>query len=228
VNDLVTRGRAIACLTAAVALILAGCASAPVDERPDPTEVVSAYLTALSEGDTAAAAALDARAFEEAPFIQGDGRGFLETDALASAVERIAVTTVTLLNSDADSAAVEVEFSIQKQTYTCKLRLDWNDDSERWELVDSLANLIQVRVISAGVPGPVPFTLSGVAPSGSFDEIDPPASYVYPGVYELAVDIDPALFVDPATPIVTELVIGPLNSTSPDTGQIVKVDFTLR
>lgn len=215
-------------LAAVLGVVLAGCGETRDDQRPDPTSVVSDYLTALSEGDTAAAAALDARAFEEAPFTQGDGTGFLETDALAAARERIVVSDVTLLGSDADSAAVEVEFTLQNETYTSKLRLHWNDDNGRWELIDSLANLIDVRVISAGVPGPVPFTLSGLAPSGGFDGVDPPVSYVYPGVYELAVDIDPALLLDPTTPILTDLAIGPLYTTSPEVNWGIRIDLTLR
>jgi hypothetical protein len=197
--------------------------------RPDPVPTVSAYLDALASGDSATAMSLDARAFEEAPFTQGEGTGVLETGALAGASERIVVDGVTLLHADEDSAAVSTEFSLAGQHYTPKLRLRWNGDAEAWELIDSLANLLEVRAVTPeGVPGPAPFTLAGFAPTGTFDGYDPPVTYVYPGVYALSVQLDPAVLADPSTSLDREIVVPPLYQAPQESEFVPNVDFALR
>ena len=220
--------RAVA-VGAAVLLTLAGCSPNDVPVHPDPLPIVASYLDALASGDSATAMALDAVAFEDAPFTQGAGTGVLETGALAAASERIVVGGATVLSADEDSAAVATEFSLAGQQYTPKLRLRWNDDAESWELIDSLANLLEVRTVTpAGVPGPAPFTLEGFAPTGTFDGYDPPATYVYPGVYALSVQLDPAVLADPSTPLDRDIVVPPLYRAPQESEFVANVDFALR
>lgn len=215
---------------AAAALLLAGCTpSAPTSERPDPVPIVESYLAALASGDSATAHGIDAVAFEDAPFLQGDGTGVLDTGALAAASERIVVDGATLLSADDDSAAVEAAFSLDGVDYTPTLRFRWDDDGGSWVMIDSLANIVVIDTVTAqGVEGPVPYTIAGFSPTGAFDGFDAPATYAYPGVYALSVQIDPALLADPATPIELDLTVPPYY-TAPQKGALVApVEFLLR
>lgn len=190
---------------------------------------MAAYLSALADGDSAAAMTLDAAAFDDAPFTQADGTGFLATDALATASERIAVTGTKVLSTNADDAAVEADFSLAGENFSPTLRLRWDDDSGKWILIDSLANLLVVRTVNpAGTAGPAPFTLGDAVPSGSFEGFDPPVTAVYPGVYALSVQLDAALLLDPATALKTQLVVRPYYQAPHTSVLAPTIDFALR
>lgn len=215
-----------ACLLAAV---LSGCTpSSPQPDRPDAAAVVAEYLTALADGDSAAAMRLDAAGRAEAPFTQGDGTGFLETDALADAAERITVESATVEHQGGATASVIAAFSLAGEHFAPKLRLTWDDDSGAWILIDSLANFVEVRALTDQVPGPAPFTLAGALPSGGFDGIDPPVSLAYPGVYRLLVQLSPDTLADPSAELDYDLVVRPLYQQKHVSELAPNIDFVLR
>lgn len=226
-----TRRRSIAAAVAAIAAAfsLAGCAGATPPARPDPAAVVTEYLAALADGDSATASALDAVARDGAPFTQSSGSGFLETDALSSAVERITVGSITVSTSGAAAAAVVAEFSLAGEDFAPVLRLRWDDSDERWVLRDSLANLLLVQAVGPdALAGPVTYTLGGAAPTGSFDDVDAPVAAVYPGIYDLTIDIDPAELADPTMPLARQLVIDPYLQGPQDGVLAPSVDIAVR
>lgn len=191
----------------------AGCA-APASDRPDPTEIVQEYLDAIARGDAVTAAELD-----DAAIADDDGlvdADTLRTDAVLAGAERIEnirvdpeTTGVVHNDDDTEDRAVTFTYELAGEQHDGMLPVGWDDERAEWVLLDTLAEklLIQAQV-SRTQAALIGFSVPGASVPAPADQGAAPISWlVYPGVYTVTGDIDPALLVDPSLGVVREVEI---------------------
>ncbi|MGO2931052.1 hypothetical protein [Microbacterium sp.] len=181
-----------------LSLLLTGCIGGP--QRPDPTEVVTEYLTAIATGDASTATALDAAAVEE----QHGGStaeevgdfDTLRTDAVLQGAEAL-ITDVTVepraaeVDGDADVRRVRFTYELDGQEQDASLQVRWDESESAWVLTQSLTLSMSVDAVQSKVSlEPAPFRLGGVDEVFAADPESAPMLYlVYPGVYHVTADI---------------------------------------
>lgn len=185
-------------------IILTACVGG--GQRPDPTMVVSDYLTAISQGDAAAAAALDEAAIvaqhegsttEEA----GDFES-LRTDAVLQAADgRITDVSVEqeapAVSGDDDARRVFFRYELAGQPHESSLDVRWDDESSEWVLTQSLTVSLFVDAVQSKVSfEPAPFRIGGIDDPLPSDAGTAPSLYlVYPGEYTITAAIPEDLLV---------------------------------
>lgn len=193
IRRMVTVGVVGIVAVAATIAILALVTRTP--DLPSAEPVVEEYLTALANGDASTARSLDVAYWEadNSPVGAWDSESLASDAVLGGAIERISDVRLTELTDGHTASRIEAEFSLDGVEYDTSLPLNWDDASERWILQDSLVGCFGV-VWTIGVSeGYLGFTLAGVAVPG--DE----QYAMYPGVYPISFDVDPALLADPAS-----------------------------
>lgn len=205
--------RRVAAIAAAATLTLgvASCAS-PSDSRPDPTDVVQRYLDAIASGDAQAAAALDADTIEDDPLT--DATTLRTDDVLAGAVRIDDVevepeTRSIVHDGEGEERGVDFSFTLAGESYDATLPVGWNSDAAEWRLLDTLAQPLQIQAqVTRAEAALIGFRLPGAAVPAPADQGDAPVQWlVYPGVYTVTADLDPALLVDPALGVERDVVI---------------------
>lgn len=185
-------------LLALVPLILTGCVGG--SGRPEPTEVVSEYLSAIASGDAATATALDASAVaaqhtgsttEEV----GDFET-LRTDAVLGGAEgRIESVSVepraAAVGGDEDVRRVLFTYELDGKETSSSLQVKWDESSATWELTQSLTLSMSIEAVQSKVSlEPAPFRIAGVDEVLATDAQEAPLLYlVYPGVYRITSEI---------------------------------------
>lgn len=205
---------AASALSALLVAVVSGCSamlpggeSGAVSQRPEPTEVVTEYLTAIAEGDAATAHALDAAAIEEE---LGDSvlgrfgdRDMLRSDeVLQGAVERIddvVVKRAIPIDDDVDVQLVLYAYSLDGEVFENSLRVRWDEESADWELEESLTLYMSVIAAVNSVRQEMPpFRMGGVEQTFAADAETAPFVYIaYPGVYRVTAAFPPEFLVDP-------------------------------
>ena len=186
-------------------IVLTGCAGG--GQRPDPTTVVSEYLTAISEGDATTATALD----EAAVVAQHEGTTTeeagdfetLRTDAVLQAADGH-ITDVSVeqearaVDGDDDARRVFFRYELAGQPHESSLDVRWDDESIEWVLTQSLTLSLFVDAVQSKVSfEPAPFRIAGIDEAVPSDANSAPSLYLaYPGEYTITV----AFPEDPLTP----------------------------
>ena len=175
-------------------IVLTGCAGG--GQRPDPTTIVSEYLTAISEGDANTATALD----EAAVVAQHEGTTTeetgdfetLRTDAVLQAADgRITDVSVEqearAVDGDDDARRVFFRYELAGQSHESSLDVRWDDESTGWVLTQSLTLSLFVDAVQSKVSfEPAPFRIAGIDEAVPSDAGSAPSLYlVYPGEYTI-------------------------------------------
>ena len=178
-------------------IVLTGCAGG--GQRPDPTTVVSEYLTAISEGDASTATALDEAAvvaeYEGTSIEEFGDFETLRTDTVLQAVDnRITdvsvereVPAVPAVDGDDDARRVFFRYELAGQPHESSLDVRWDDKSSEWKLTQSLTLALYVDAVQSAVSlEPAPFRIAGIADTVFSDAGTAPLLYlVYPGEYTI-------------------------------------------
>lgn len=191
-------------LLALVPLILTGCVGGA--GRPEPTEVVSEYLSAIAAGDAATATALDAAAVAEqhAGSTTEEIGDFdtLRTDAVLGGAEgRIDSVSVepraAAVGGDEDVRRVLFTYELDGKETSSSLQVKWDESSATWELTQSLTLSLSIEAVQSKVSlEPAPFRIAGVDEVLAKDAQEAPLLYlVYPGVYRITSEIPKELLV---------------------------------
>lgn len=210
----------------AVTAVLSGCAGS--SSRPPATEVVQKYLEAVAAGDAATAASMDPSTVTSDE--DGDAE-VLRTDAvLGGAEERItdiAVDTETRSDGDGpDNQRVMFSYTLGGDTVESSLAVTWSDGE--WHLAESIAGRLFVQVST----GPVDAEIVGYEVPGATVVVDDPPrlfQWAYPAVYDVSVDVDPALLassddtsrrvaVEPAKDVEVDVPVTQLPTTQASAG----------
>ena len=193
--------------------------------HPAPSIVVDEYLTALSVGDGERAREFDGHILESDVFAERELGSFVSSQSLDAASERISDVSVSDVTSNEETATVAYEFTLAGEQFSGRINLTWDAATEAWLLDSSFAVTLTVETyvddrLDSGSPN---FTLGGVAPASlaSIPNGNGLGYVVYPGVYDLVVDIDPAIVRDPAeNPVTREIVVRPGS-------RLLEIDFPL-
>lgn len=191
-------------LLALVPLILTGCVGG--SGRPEPTEVVSEYLSAIAAGDASTATALDAAAVaaqHEGSTTEEIGDfETLRTDAVLDAAEgRIDSVSVepraAAVGGDQDVRRVLFTYELDGKETSSSLQVKWDESSSTWELTQSLTLSMSIEAVQSKVSlEPAPFRIAGVDDVLATDAQEAPLLYlVYPGVYRITSEIPKELLV---------------------------------
>lgn len=191
-------------LLALVPLILTGCVGG--SGRPEPTEVVSEYLSAIASGDAATATALDASAVaaQHAGSTTEEIGDFdtLRTDAVLEGAEgRIESVSVepraAAVGGDQDVRRVLFTYELDGKETSSSLQVKWDESSSTWELTQSLTLSMSIEAVQSKVSlEPAPFRIAGVDEVLATDAQEAPLLYlVYPGVYRITSEIPKELLV---------------------------------
>lgn len=191
-------------LLALVPLILTGCVGG--SGRPEPTEVVSEYLSAIAAGDASTATALDAAAVaaqHEGSTTEEIGDfETLRTDAVLDAAEgRIDSVSVepraAAVGGDQDVRRVLFTYELDGKETSSSLQVKWDESSSTWELTQSLTLSMSIEAVQSKVSlEPAPFRIAGVDEVLATDAQEAPLLYlVYPGVYRITSEIPKELLV---------------------------------
>lgn len=185
----------------------------PQTSHESPALVVEEYLTALSNGDAQRATELDGHIIDGGLYEQTDASSFLNDETLGSAVERISDISVEVRFANDEIATVDYSFALAGESYSSGMNLDWDADADTWVMDGSLASRVSVYAVDPETLISFPdFTLSSVDPSAASEGYARLGYVVYPAVYELDVQIDPATLVNAAeTPLQQEIVVDPGN-----------------
>jgi hypothetical protein len=201
------------------ALTLSGCSAAGTDEHP-PAAVVEEYLNAIAEGDATTASRLDADAVAketENKTVKEDGDlTALRTDAvLMGAEERISDIDVESVKyqwlpklKDGDKRRIDYSYSVDGQKHSSSMGVRWDAKADRWILTDSLTMEFDVGAEQSSISSEyVSFTIPGVDRVLSPTPERPPFLYlIYPGVYSVTAQFDPAL-LQPGAEIQQRVVV---------------------
>ncbi|MCK6066398.1 MULTISPECIES: hypothetical protein [Microbacterium] len=177
--------------------------------RPDPTEVVAEYLGAIAAGDATRARQLDAAAIGD-PQLPDVDADTLRTDAVLAGAQRIENVTVEAdTTGDEDTRNVTFGYELAGQQERSVLTVAWNAEADEWQLTDSLTTNLMV---SAEVSRIEMKFVSFEVPGATVTQVDDPAAatmsfLIYPAVYSVTADIDPATLVDPAAGITQEIAV---------------------
>lgn len=183
---------------AALLVALTGCTPGG-PARPDPADIVRDYLAALAEGDAATARAIDSEAVSETLGSNTDADG-LRTDAVLGAAETISNIRIEARTTPADAESTRVGFSydLAGETRQGSLAVAWDSEAGEWELAEPFTLDLGVNAVVSSIEiEPVPFTI-GETPVelGAAPDEAPIFHLVYPGVYTITADIDPATVTD--------------------------------
>jgi hypothetical protein len=216
----------------AAAGLFAGCA-APAD-RPDPTTVVSDYLTAIAKGDAATAAELDSAAEPDNSAAERDSGAPTEVDAdtlrtddvLSGAAELISDVEVDpdpgadVRADDAEARRVSFRFTLDGEEHDSSLSVVWDDAAKEWRLDETLAGRLFVTASASTIAvEPVAFRLPGATVTLPEDPDDAPLAYLaYPAVYEITADVPEALLADAAEGTMRRIAVTPESDASVDIG----------
>lgn len=185
------RGIAASALALVSALLLTGCVGG---QRPEPTEVVSEYLTAIAEGDATTATALDSAAVEaehanSTTAEEGDFET-LRTDAvLLGADGRIEDVEVqpraAKVDGDEDLRRVTFSYVLDGEPHESSLQVRWDDEASEWTLEQSFTLALSIAAVQSKVVlEPAPFRIAGIDEIVAPDAAEAPLLYlVYPGEY---------------------------------------------
>ncbi|MGO2521098.1 MAG: hypothetical protein ACTH8F_13320 [Microbacterium sp.] len=193
-----------------VALVLVLSACGPVgDDRPEPNALVEQYLTAIAEGDAAAASELDAAAIEEAHGGDEsiDVQSLRVDEVLEFAENRIDDIAVNERSHPGDhgpdTRRVSFAFTIADDEYDSSLEVRWEEDSDEWRLTESLTvNFSTEAVRNQASYESAPFQIAGISRTLSEDAATAPLRYlVYPGVYRVTSAIPADLLTRDAEPV---------------------------
>ena len=201
-------------LLALLPLMLTGCVGG--SGRPEPTEVVTQYLSAIAEGDASTATALDAAAVaaqhEGSTTEEVGDFETLRTDAVLQGAEsRIDSVTVepraAAVGGDDDVRRVLFTYELDGEETSSSLQVKWDESSSTWELEQSLTLSMSIDAVQSKVSlEPAPFRIGGVDETMAADAQQAPLLYlVYPGVYRITSDIPKELLV-PGTDTVQTVV----------------------
>ncbi|KAA9153842.1 hypothetical protein F6B41_10460 [Microbacterium lushaniae] len=203
------RSRVPAAMAVAGLLLATTACAASEPPRPDPTEVVLEYLDAIAAGDATTARQLDAAAIGD-PQLPDVDADTLRTDAVLAGAQRIENVTVEAdTTGDEDTRNVSFQYELAGQQEQSVLAVAWNAEAGEWQLADSLTtdlmvtaevSRIEMKLVSFEVPG------------ATVTQVDDPAAatmsfLIYPAVYSVTADIDPATLVDPAAGITQEIAV---------------------
>lgn len=191
-------------LLALVPLMLTGCVGG--SGRPEPTEVVSEYLSAIAAGDASTATALDAAAVaaqHEGSTTEEIGDfETLRTDAVLEGAEgRIDSVSVepraAAVGGDQDVRRVLFTYELDGKETSSSLQVKWDESSATWELTQSLTLSMSIEAVQNKVSlEPAPFRIAGVDEVLATDAQEAPLLYlVYPGVYRITSEIPRELLV---------------------------------
>ncbi len=197
--------------------MLTGCVGG--SDRPEPTEVVSEYLTAIAAGDAATATALDADAVaaQHAGSTTEEIGDFetLRTDAVLEGAEaRIESVSVepraAAVGGDENLRRVLFTYELGGRETSASLQVKWDESSSTWELTQSLTLSMSIEAVQSKVSlEPAPFRIGGVEGILATDAEEAPLLYlVYPGVYRITSEIPKELLVpgtDTAQTVVAEM-----------------------
>lgn len=206
-----------------VCVALSGCvlrapAPEPASDRPDPTELVREYVTAIAEGDATRARELDQKAVDAEAENQRltarppDDPDAMRNDAVLQSATLIDNVEVTLpfKDLDDDQVLVDVEFDVGNHHESRALSVQWDDAAEEWELASSMAYPTRVWAEKSKLEdGVAPFRVDGwpdvLAPLS-----DSPNAYLaYPGVYTITAAFPFELLQDQSTAVQTvEVYLG--------------------
>jgi len=180
--------------------------------HPDPAATAKRYLDAIASGDADAAREIDETSFGAYP-VQFTGTDLLTNKVLGAAEERITDVKVKLKGATEERASVTTSFSLRGERYVQPLFLVWNKSTESWLAEASFAAPINVSA-KTGEPGSLrylPFRVGDSAQLTQTAEADTMMGYVvYPGVYTVTVELDPATVVDiDANPLVRDVTVVP-------------------
>jgi len=202
-------GRALAAVVVAGLVWATTACAASEPPRPDPTEVVAEYLGAIAAGDATRARQLDAAALGD-PQLPDVDADTLRTDAVLAGAQRIENVTVEAdTTGDEDTRNVTFGYELAGQQERSVLTVAWNAEAGEWQLTDSLTTNLMV---SAEVSRIEMEFVSFAVPGATVTQDDDPAAatmsfLIYPAVYSVAADIDPATLVDPAAGITQEIAV---------------------
>lgn len=184
------------CVTVGLAMGATGCTAV----RPDPTDVVTEYLEAIAAGDAATATQLDATGLNDVDREWAD-LDTLRTDDVLAGAERITDVVVDP-ETTGDDTAKQVSFSYELAGQQERSAIDvvWDEDAQKWQLADSLASPLTVlAAVNRTEQRLVSFDLPGASVRQPADQDAATLVFlVYPAVYSITADLDPALLADPA------------------------------
>ncbi|CAN5262924.1 hypothetical protein BH11ACT5_BH11ACT5_20170 [soil metagenome] len=203
------RRRSAAVAAALLVLSLAACASGgdgPAAPEETAQHAAERYLSYLADGDAASALAMIPSITDNPEKVYA-GLELLSDDVLAAAASRIENPTIT---AEADSAGSTTTFDVtyslagEARNGALVLQLDGPD----WVVgsADGKGALVVELVPAEGDPVPATFEIAGTTVSVAAN--GRPGFLLFPGVYSIRVDVDPALLVDSATPLTTSVEIG--------------------
>ncbi|MCR2816334.1 hypothetical protein [Microbacterium jiangjiandongii] len=199
-------------VSVAVGLALSATACTPAEpSRPDPTEVVVEYLEAIAAGDASTARELDADAIGD-PQLPDVDADTLRTDAVLAGAQRIENVTVDPADQttgDEDTRNVSFQYELAGKQERSVLSVMWNTEEGEWQLSSSLTSALMV---SAEVSRIEMKFVSFEVPGATVTQVDDPEEstmsfLVYPAVYSVTADIDPATLVDPTAGVTQQVAI---------------------
>lgn len=172
------------------------------------------YLDAIAGGDARTATAIDQAAVDEHVGASTDATAMRTDAVLAGAVriDDVAVdpeTTSVVHDGGGDERAVNFSFTLAGTSYTSSLPVGWNEDTGEWVLLDTVAQPLLVQAQMSRVETAlIGFRVPGAVVEPPADPADAPTSWLmYPGVYTVTGDLDPALLTDPSLGVEREVAV---------------------
>ena len=198
-------------------IVLATAACSPAEPpRPDPTEVVVEYLEAIAAGDATTARELDATGIDDVDRRWAD-LDTLRTDAVLAGAQRIenvtvdpdTATSVAAAGDPQDARQVTFTYELAGQQVSSALDVTWNAEDDEWQLADSLTmHLYVMAEVNATEKALVSFDLPGASVRQPTDQEAATLNFlVYPAVYSVTADLDPALLTDQAAGVTQEVAV---------------------
>jgi len=210
-----SKGTLATALAVSIALATAACTPAE-PPRPDPTEVVTEYLEAIASGDATTARKLDATGIDDADRRWADLET-LRTDAVLAGAQRIENVTVdpdttrsvAAAGDPQDARQVTFTYELAGQQVSSALDVTWNAEDDEWQLADSLTmHLYVMAEVNAIEKALVSFDVPGASVRQPTDQEAATLNFlVYPAVYSVTADLDPALLTDPTAGVTQEVTV---------------------
>jgi hypothetical protein len=205
-KGLLIGGAAFAVVIVVIVVVTVVLISTATSARPSPEPFVDEYLSAVSEGDAAAARAIDDRTVPKDAGV--DAETFRSDAVLGGAIERIG--DVRIEGSKIygrESGRVTASYTLAGERQNLTVNVKWDDKTGGWALADGVFHAVEVAGGTSSVDDSVPFVAISRGRT----------SYLaYPGVYPFELAVSPDLLTDPGS-VPTELRVTPGPDQDADT-----------
>ena len=215
-KGLLIGGAAFAVVIVVIVVVTVVLISTATSARPSPEPFVDEYLSAVSEGDAAAARAIDDRTVPKDAGV--DAETFRSDAVLGGATERIG--DVRIEGSKVygrESGRVTASYTLAGERQNLTVNVKWDDKTGGWALANGVFHAVEVAGGTSSVDDSVPFFLAGEASADPVAISRGRTSYLaYPGVYPFELAVSPDLLTDPGS-VPSELRVTPGPDQDADT-----------